>query len=80
MFTGGLCEKDQDTVELHAISPYSLETLINFAYTGEIGIDQNNVQELMVAADMLELHEVVLGCSQFMIRELHPVNAVGIHR
>ncbi|KRT81641.1 BTB And C-terminal Kelch domain containing protein [Oryctes borbonicus] len=80
MFTGGLCEKDQNSVELHAISSHILEILINFIYSGEVCINQNNVQELIVAADMLELHEVVLGCSNFLIKELHPINAVGIFR
>ncbi|KAI4461309.1 kelch protein [Holotrichia oblita] len=80
MFTGGLCEKDQNSVELHAISSHILEILINFIYSGEVCINQNNVQELIVAADMLELHEVVLGCSDFLIKELHPINAVGIFR
>lgn len=80
MFTSGLCEKDQRSVELHAISAYILEIIMNFIYTGNVCINQNNVQELIVAADMLELHEVVLGCSEFLIKELHPINAVGIYR
>lgn len=29
---------------------------------------------------MLELNEVVVGCTQFLIKELHSVNAVGIYR
>lgn len=80
MFTGDLCEKDQQSVELHAISPPILRTLIEFVYSGEIEINQNNVQELMIAADMLELEDVVLGCCEYLIKELHAVNAVGIYR
>lgn len=80
MFTGDLCEKDQRSVELHAISPHVLTTLIDFVYSGEIEINQNNVQELMIAADMLELDDVVLGCSEYLIKELHAVNAIGIYR
>nr|XP_022915944.1 actin-binding protein IPP [Onthophagus taurus]XP_022915945.1 actin-binding protein IPP [Onthophagus taurus] len=80
MFTGGLCEKDQNSVELHAISPNTLESLIDFIYSGKVCISQNNVQELMIAADMLEMHEIVSCCSTFLIKELHPINAIGIYR
>jgi actin-binding protein IPP len=47
---------------------------------GEINISQDNVQELMVAADMLELKEVVGGCTEFLKHELHATNAIGIYR
>ncbi|XP_017777106.1 PREDICTED: actin-binding protein IPP-like [Nicrophorus vespilloides] len=80
MFTGGLCEQNQHFVELPTIPAYILELVINFIYTGEANINQNNVQDLFVAADMLELHEVVLSCSEFLEKELHPINAIGIYR
>jgi hypothetical protein len=47
---------------------------------GEININQDNVQDLMVAADMLELKEVVGGCTEFLKHELHATNAIGIYR
>lgn len=80
MFTSGLSEKDQESVELHSISPDIMEILIDFIYTGKVTVNQINVQELIVAADMLELHEIVHGCSEFLKKELHPINAVGIYR
>lgn len=80
MFTGGLAEQAQRSVELHCINPQVLDQLMEFIYSGEIHIDQNNVQELIVAADMLELNEVVHGCTQYLKKELHPSNAIGIYR
>ncbi|KAJ9589788.1 hypothetical protein L9F63_027953, partial [Diploptera punctata] len=80
MFTTGLLEVQKDTIELHAIPPQILNTLIDFIYTGEININQDNVQELMIAADMLELNEVVVGCTEFLKYELHATNAIGIFR
>lgn len=41
---------------------------------------QENVQDLIVAADMLELKEVVQGCTEFLRNELHITNAIGIYR
>ncbi|KAJ4431679.1 hypothetical protein ANN_20280 [Periplaneta americana] len=80
MFTTGLLEEQKDTIELHDIPPHILNSLIDFIYTGEININQDNVQELMVAADMLELKEVVGGCTEFLKHELHATNAIGIYR
>jgi actin-binding protein IPP len=80
MFTTGLVEEQMDRIELHDIPPQILSSLIDFIYTGEISINQDNVQELMVAADMLELKEVVVGCTEFLKHELHATNAIGIYR
>lgn len=38
------------------------------------------MQELLAAADMLQLPEVVEGCCDFLCVELHPTNALGILR
>lgn len=68
------------------ISHYSWKIYINIILvgfvilSGEINISQDNVQDLMVAADMLELKEVVGGCTEFLKHELHATNAIGIYR
>ena len=41
---------------------------------------QTCVQEILAAADMLELPEIVEGCCEFLCRELHATNALGILR
>lgn len=76
----GLCEGKQKTVTLHSISPAILKALIDFIYTNKVEITQTNVQELLAAADMLQLNEVVEGCCEYLVRELHPSNALGILR
>lgn len=38
------------------------------------------MQEILAAADMLELPEIVEGCCEFLCRELHATNALGILR
>ncbi|XP_076046546.1 actin-binding protein IPP-like isoform X2 [Oratosquilla oratoria] len=80
MFTGGLIEETMSTIELKAVSANILAQLIRFIYTGDIEVKVDNVQELMVAADMLEIHDVVHVCTNFLKKELHASNAVGIYR
>lgn len=76
----GLNEVNQKSVVLHTIDGEILNILLEFIYTGRCEITQTNVQELLAAADMLQLHEVVDGCCEFLCRELHASNALGILR
>lgn len=80
MFTSGLVEGQQDSVEIHSVSSKILSMLVDFIYTGKIDITQDNVQELFAAADMLELEEVVSGCTAYLEQQLHCSNALGIYR
>lgn len=48
--------------------------------SGEIVIDKMSVQHLLIAADMLQLRELVVGCGEYLRRELDPSNALGIFR
>lgn len=75
-----LCEGTQKSVVLHSIDPDILKMLLDFIYTGRIDIRQCNVQELLAAADMLQITEIVEGCCDFLCRELHASNALGILR
>lgn len=46
--------------------------------SGVISVTVENVQELMVAADMLQLNEVVSVCGEFLKGHMDPSNCVGI--
>lgn len=80
MFTVGLVEEQQELVEIHSISPHILSQLVDFIYSGNVDITQDNVQELFAAADMLELDDVVAGCINYLKQQLHYSNALGIYR
>lgn len=80
MFTVGLVEEQQELVEIHSISPCILSQLVDFIYSGNVEITQDNVQELFIAADMLELDDVVSGCISYLKQQLHYSNALGIYR
>lgn len=44
----------------------ALESLINFAYSGVVKIDNQNVQGLMVGASFLQLNKVRDACAEFL--------------
>ncbi|KAJ8039942.1 Actin-binding protein IPP [Holothuria leucospilota] len=78
MFMSGLREKDQEVVEIHSVKETHLHLLVEFIYSGKIFIDSENVQELLTAADMLQISEVVDACCDFLKKELHPRNCIGV--
>lgn len=45
---------------------------------GVVSIGEHNVQELIVAADMLQLSEVVELCCEFLKGQVDPLNCIGL--
>ena len=43
-------------------------------------IKQDNVQEILIAGDMIELQEVVELCTEYLVGQLDASNAIGIFR
>ncbi|KAG0442862.1 hypothetical protein HPB47_015542 [Ixodes persulcatus] len=77
LFSSGLEDSQQKSVEIHGIAPSIFEQLIVFIYKGEIQINQENCQDVLSASNMLGLSEVVQACCDFLQKELHPSNCVG---
>ncbi|TWW72790.1 actin-binding protein IPP [Takifugu rubripes] len=78
LFSGGMSEVDQEEVQILGVETQVFEVLLDFIYTGMISVTVDNVQELMVAADMLQLQEVVTVCGEFLKGHMDPSNCVGI--
>uniref|UniRef100_A0A287AUQ5 Intracisternal A particle-promoted polypeptide n=2 Tax=Sus scrofa TaxID=9823 RepID=A0A287AUQ5_PIG len=78
LFTGGMKESSKDVVQILGIEAGIFQVLLDFIYTGTVNIGVNNVQELIVAADMLQLTEVVNLCCEFLKGQIDPQNCIGI--
>ncbi|GLG94694.1 hypothetical protein R5R35_004288 [Gryllus longicercus] len=78
MFTHDMVEQKQRDITIQGIEATALEAMINFAYSGRIIIDNNNVQSLMVGASFLQLTKVRDACSEFLKKRFHPNNVLGI--
>ncbi|RWS15867.1 actin-binding protein IPP-like protein [Dinothrombium tinctorium] len=78
MLTYGLKEEQTSFIEIHDIQPKIFETILEFLYKGEINIREDNVQELLAAANMLQLQQIVNYCCNFLSKQLDPSNCVGI--
>ncbi|XP_017785820.1 PREDICTED: kelch-like ECH-associated protein 1 isoform X2 [Nicrophorus vespilloides] len=78
MFTGGLRESGMTRVKLQGVSPTAMGRLIHFMYTGRIRVTENSVCQLLPAATMFQVANVIQACCDFLERQLDPSNAIGI--
>ncbi|PNF39480.1 Kelch-like protein 17 [Cryptotermes secundus] len=78
MFNDDLVEKLQEEVTLHDVDAAALQQLVDYSYTGEILITEDNVQVLLSASSLLQMSSVREACCKFLMRQLHPSNCLGI--
>ncbi|XP_068605055.1 actin-binding protein IPP [Brachionichthys hirsutus] len=78
LFSVGMSEADKEEVQILGVDTEVFQVLLDFIYTGVIGVTVENVQELMVAADMLQLNEVVSLCGEFLKGHMDLSNCVGV--
>ncbi|KRX61952.1 Kelch-like protein 3 [Trichinella sp. T9] len=78
MFQSNMSEAVQGKIRIHGVEPDALKSLVNFMYTSEIAITAENVQHILIAADLLEMSEVTNCCCEFLKSQLNPSNCIGI--
>ena len=71
-------EKYESSVTLHNISTKSMQTVIDFIYTGKIGINNENVMDLLSDADCLFVDEVKQYCFGFLASVLNIENCFEV--
>lgn len=71
-------ERKLDRIVIQEIDSTALELLIEYVYTSEISVTEENVQSLLPAANLLQLTAVRDACCEFLESQLHPTNCLGI--
>ncbi|XP_035683134.1 kelch-like protein 30 [Branchiostoma floridae] len=80
MFSSNLMESRARVITLHDIDSESFSKILDFVYTGEILIGEDDVQDILQAAHMLQAEEVLECCQKFIKKNLCPSNCVGVMR
>ena len=72
MFTDGMKESNQEVIELkdESITPDALKIVIDSIYTGDLHVSEENVFEVLAAADHLQVTSVVQQCCDLLLTEL----------
>lgn len=75
---GEMSESRAKRVRIKEVDGWTLRMLIDYVYTAEIQVTEENVQVLLPAAGLLQLQDVKKTCCEFLESQLHPVNCLGI--
>lgn len=78
MFTGELVESQQREIVIRDVDQRAMQLLIDFGYTAKICVEETNVQSLLPAACLLQMSEIQDICCEFLKKQLHPSNCLGI--
>ncbi|XP_027957261.1 kelch-like protein 4 isoform X2 [Eumetopias jubatus] len=78
MFTNDVLEAKQEEVKMEGVDPNALNSLVQYAYTGVLQLKEDTIENLLAAACLLQLTQVVEVCSNYLIKQLHPSNCLGI--
>ncbi|XP_006012911.1 ectoderm-neural cortex protein 1-like [Latimeria chalumnae] len=79
MFGGGLKESRDAEVNFHdSLHPEVLGLLLDYAYSARILINEENAESLLEAGDMLQFHDIRDASADFLEKNLHPVNCLGM--
>ncbi|XP_071766472.2 kelch-like protein 10 [Centroberyx gerrardi] len=78
LFTHGWTSQEQRHYNILGVSADMMRLLIEFAYTRSVPVTEDNVEELLAAADQLCIMGVVRTCCEFLEQHLCPQNCIGI--
>ncbi|XP_071540129.1 kelch-like protein 5 isoform X2 [Panulirus ornatus] len=78
MFTSPVLEATQEEVAMRDMDSDALLTLVNYCYTGTLELHEDTVEVVLSTAHHLLLTEVVDVCCEFLTKQLHPANCLGI--
>ncbi|XP_060783966.1 kelch-like protein 4 isoform X3 [Neoarius graeffei] len=78
MFTNNVREAKQDEIKMEGVDPEALRSLVHFAYTGVLELKEDTIESLLATACLLQLSQVIEVCCNFLMKQLHPSNCLGI--
>ncbi|KFZ54480.1 Kelch-like 4 [Antrostomus carolinensis] len=78
MFTNDVREAKQEEIKMEGVDPDALKALVRYAYTGILELKEDTIESLLAAACLLQLTQVIDVCCNFLMKQLHPSNCLGI--
>ncbi|XP_077471727.1 kelch-like protein 10 [Stigmatopora argus] len=69
---------DQRVYVIRGLTAHLMQLIVDFAYTGTLSVTEDNVKELLIAADEFNMIAIVQTCCAFLTEQLRPENCVGI--
>ncbi|GAB1609959.1 kelch-like protein 9 [Argonauta hians] len=78
MLTGSMKESREDSVTLHGLTAVGVRAIIDFAYTGLLGITSENIDDILLAASHLQVNDSVELCSEYLVKSINMKSCVDV--
>ncbi|XP_040012066.1 kelch-like protein 22 isoform X2 [Xiphias gladius] len=78
MFAGGLRETQQKEIPIHGVSYMAMKKILDYIYTSEIELDLECIQEVLIAATLVQLENVIGFCCDFLFCRLDESNILEV--
>ncbi|KAM9744309.1 kelch-like protein 22 isoform 1-T1 [Menidia menidia] len=79
MFAGGLREMQQKEIPIHGVSYVAMKKILDFIYTSELELDLECVHEVLIAATLVQLENVINFCCDFLYSWMDESNILEVH-
>ena len=76
MFTGGFKEKDLNIITLKETSPKGLKCVIDAIYSAKITITEENAEDVLGVASLLQMNDIVKACERFLSSNITAYNSL----
>ncbi len=70
MFTGQFEEKNARIVEVKGVSFIGLKSVVDYIYTAKIKINAKNIEDILPAAHLLQIEDLVKECKKWMSEKI----------
>ncbi|CAJ1068097.1 kelch-like protein 22 isoform X2 [Xyrichtys novacula] len=79
MFARGLRESQQEEIPIHGVSYMAMKKILDYIYTSQIELDLECVQEVLIAATLVQLELVIGFCCDFLFSWMDESNILEVH-
>lgn len=78
MFNTNMLEGNNNIVTLYDISAMAFHSILDYLYTSEIELTDENVQDVLEAAVYLQIPHIIDMCTEYLEKHLNAENYAGI--
>ncbi|XP_076880295.1 kelch-like protein 10 [Brachyhypopomus gauderio] len=80
LFTSDWSPPEKRVYNILGVSPHMMQLIVDYAYTLSVPINEDNVEELLAAADQFLVSGLVHACCQFLEDQMCVENCIGIFK
>lgn len=80
LFTTKIHEKPHTRIKIPGVSASMMNLIIEYAYTGQTNVNENNIIDLLPAVDQFNVLGMLIECCKFLLEKMCPENCIGFKK